>query len=1652
MSPGTLRTLLIAGRYEVLSALGRGATGGVYHVRDLVTGGELALKTLRASADDLLRASFEREFVSLAQLSIDGVARVVDFGLATDEQGTPAPFFTREYVPGASLSAHEANAALSGNRGRRRSFPELLVLMRDLSLVVSRVHRAGLVHGDLKPGNVIVDAHDKPWLIDFGLARFEHQAAVAERSGTLGYMAPELLSGGTATAATDVYALGATLFQLLTGAPPSREEAHQLDRGRLSAEDYRSRFGDLDGAELEQVSSAFALAIAAMTSDARLRMPSAAEFAAGLEKIVGASPDSAVDPFVVPPPRGQQDGLGKLNELVASALDGGIGAGASLVGPRGAGRTTMLCALRWRLGLRGVTVLELRGDESASHAAELLTRQLQLPDPDRAGRAQNRERLLQANASFVLFVDDVDRAEPPLLALLAELVIDSKVRGRALVTSSVVPVDALAELKVVEIAPLSDADARAFIHDATGGLDPAVVRLLIDGAQGRPGRLVYALRRLGRAPTQQDVLDLALETFDVAAQESSRLLAGLGPREVECATFLSIVVGGVKVTAIERQWPRALRKLVRLGLVSSEGDWVRSNFVSEVVPPAMQPLCRVFLNRPDELSILAGLYLHLAIGDLNEASFVAASELVAHGEARRVLGWYGAVVARSTHLIMRERARVCIAELSLLAGLNVEAVSAATLALHANALAASERLRASKVLARGLVGLSQYADARKAIAEAQAPEVFVAECAKIELREGAYDRVLELSEPGATEVQRSPSELVEMLTCRGMALSYRGHALQAEACYRQALTVALESGQKRDEALVQAYIAIGLHRAGNFVAAKEHYQRNYELVSQMSDVGAMATAALNLGTVNQELADFRAALESYDAAARYARRSGKASTAMLAQNNLANLLLFLGAAERADLCARDALARAQASGSRLAEAQATALLGEVSALHEHYDESLAHYRESIRIYGELGQQREIAEVGLDTARSLLDRQPPDASAAAAFLASARVAIDSASAADLEPKLRLLSLHARFVTLGGEGLVAELEGLLLEARASRDRELRWRLPALLALVHEAAGSMLLSERYAREAVEWLESVAGQLPREFRETFWHPPVRRELRRRARTTSQLTADTTQLRQVRLTRVLELVKRLASERDVDRLLERIVDAAIELSGAERGFVLLVGADGKLAPRVSREANPSDDPHHLFSQSIAESVLIDREAIVTTDASSDRRVRDFMSVHRLMLRSVACLPIRTPERVVGVLYLEHRTHTGRFVDSDVELLSAFADQAAIALENARLLQENVERQAALTTALAELERAHREIERLYDAKTVELESTKQQLRVARIELGQHFELAGMVGRSDAMRRVFATIERVAGATVPVVIEGESGTGKELVARAIHSCGPRATENFVAINCGGMSESLLESELFGVRRGAFTGADRDREGLFVQAHGGTVFLDEIADMPAKMQVDLLRVLQDGRVRPLGANEEIPVNVRVIAASNRPLRSLVDKGRFREDLYYRLAVVSIGLPPLRERREDIPLLCAHFLRKCQERFQSGPKKLSPRALEIISASPMEGNVRQLEHLLVQAWVMTDGDVIGEAALAGLASQTGGVVPHVSGQSSPPEPGAIRTVLDHKEAERAQILAALAKVSWNRARAASELGIPRRTFYRRLREYGILGGED
>jgi transcriptional regulator with GAF, ATPase, and Fis domain len=401
-------------------------------------------------------------------------------------------------------------------------------------------------------------------------------------------------------------------------------------------------------------------------------------------------------------------------------------------------------------------------------------------------------------------------------------------------------------------------------------------------------------------------------------------------------------------------------------------------------------------------------------------------------------------------------------------------------------------------------------------------------------------------------------------------------------------------------------------------------------------------------------------------------------------------------------------------------------------------------------------------------------------------------------------------------------------------------------------------------------------------------------------------------------------------------------------------------------------------------------------------------------------------VPFRSGDEVMGAMYLDNPARKGAFGPGDLQFLQALSDQAAIAIRNVRH-----------ATQMAEL---NKQLERNLDRKSVQLEVASRAL-AGRATKHAYDEI---IGESPQVREVLLLLDKVVDTDVPVLVQGESGTGKELIARAIHSFGRRKDGPFIPVNCGAITETLMESELFGHAKGAFTGAVADKKGLFEAANNGTIFLDEIGEMSVDMQKKLLRVLQERELRPVGGKGTIKVDVRVISATNKNLRQMMHEGRFREDLYYRIAVINVDMPALRERAGDVPLLVDFFVKKAARDLGLVEKPIDEAAMAALTAYAWPGNVRELDNEVKKALTLSEDRITIDDLSEQIQTDHPGEEPELVAATD-----AGRTLKENLEkTEKALIEKALDKTGGNQTRAAKELGISRVWLRKKMEKYGLF----
>jgi transcriptional regulator with GAF, ATPase, and Fis domain len=475
-------------------------------------------------------------------------------------------------------------------------------------------------------------------------------------------------------------------------------------------------------------------------------------------------------------------------------------------------------------------------------------------------------------------------------------------------------------------------------------------------------------------------------------------------------------------------------------------------------------------------------------------------------------------------------------------------------------------------------------------------------------------------------------------------------------------------------------------------------------------------------------------------------------------------------------------------------------------------------------------------------------------------------------------------------------------------------------------------------------------------------------------------------------LRRLTSFSEKLFGSYDLDRILESLMDEVIEVTRADKGFLILM-ENNELRVKVARNISRQniEDAVERVSDSIVAKVIHSRKPLIISDALDDPEFKSSESVVNLKLLSIMCVPLIYRGDLFGLIYVGNDRLANRFESKSLDMLTVFAAQASLILQNAMLVNE------------------------------LKLETTELRRKLEDQQYGE------IVGACPGMKEVYKRSDKIAATDISVLIAGETGTGKELIAREIHSHSPRAKGAFVTINCGAIPENLLESELFGHVKGAFTGAVATKAGKFQAANGGTLFLDEIGEMSPPLQVKLLRALEDRIIYKVGDHRGEPVDIRVVAATNKVLEEEVKKGAFREDLYYRLNVITLQLPPLRERGEDIIVLGKFFLQKYAQEFNSRVRGFTPAAVIAMRKYSWPGNVRELENRLKKAVVLTDKALLGAEDLDLKPENLEAILPLAQAK---------------EEFQKRYINEMLERNSGNRTKTAKDLGVDPRTIFRHL----------
>ena len=1652
--------LVLNGRYQVIRTLGEGATSLVFEVVDLQGVSRRALKVLHKDTDeDLLRAEFAR----LSRLEHDHLVRVHDLDRVKATQ--TLVLGSRKVQPGSlflvmdlALGTDPATY-LSGVPEQLRD-EQLRSIARDLAHALASLHAHGLVHHDVKPENLVVEEGGRAVLIDLGLAT--RLPPTMPGRGTLPYLAPEALVGG-GDHRVDLYALGATLFHLCTGKPPFSGSGARLVHQILE---------DTPAIRVPWLSRGTELLILGLLQkDPLLRPPSARWILAELARLAGdqeavaeltARRELLTPTFV---------GRAELMEQLADAFDH-IGEPhrprvVLTLGEPGVGKGRLVQE----------AIRRHRIQAAAGHCEPVVFRSGTLPSvisglasgdstraptDNQAGTAASIEDLALEHADALdrqarggpLVVHLTDLDGDPVARIVAQIVNrDTAEDTPLLLVAEASPggeadqlLGKLPGLAIIRVEPLSRGETSALLTSMLGpSAEPSLTERIHALARGNP-ILVVELTRRWHAEGEAG-LDLG-ESSDLD-HLVSRTRAWLPHRQREVVDALAVwgdaVSPFVLADLVERQagevWAD-LEEAANCGAVVLEAGlaalptsahfsaWRRASAGEDHVLHQ-----RVVSNlRSAPVVDLPRVARHMLAGEMDGA---VAEAMRAGRQQASAVSPLGAIelleqVVRLDGGAMREEARPMLAELLVRVGRYDDALALLNPEDDEQALMVAMAMRrkgdyqeAEELLLRVLPGLARGERRHRVLSL----------LGHLVLRRGKPEVALDMVGPEARRVAAQEDEIssgaADLLEVAGLAHLYLSETGLADGFFARGQKLTSRPGPLARFAQLRGMVAFNTDR---LMEAEAHYREALDLAQRVGDAHSRALLEVNLASVLSHRGRYGEALPLFTSAIRDLRRLARTAELASALCNLANLLLLVGDLDHVEPHLEQARALASQLGSRQVEAFVEMVSADLLRRRGDAEEAARRYRMAMEAFKEIGSGREQILCLLCWAEALADMGQPEEG------------VERLREVQVGDELRgaLALTLARLALAAGtdveEGVVEDLARHCAELEAQGAARDLWRSATVLGRCLAARGRTTEARAALGRAKQTWEEILADAPDVYRERMSaEDPDARSLasqwsalmddgEERSASEGQAEVDSND---PRLRRLLAINKRLNSEHRLPYLLEFILDTVIELSAAERGFLLLVEDDDSLSVKVARNIDQKSlqGEELSLSRSIAERAARSGEPVITVDAAEDGRFAEAVSVSHLRLRSVLAVPLVVKGRTVGTIYVDHRLRQGVFGDVEVRLIQDLTDQAAIAIENARLLAENRLRQG-------EIERLNQQLEARLETQEVELQEVREELRSSRDALKLQYDYKNIIGRTPRMIELFRLLDRVTETELPVVIQGESGTGKELVARAVHHNGRRSSGAFVSENCAAIPETLLESVLFGHVKGAFTGADRERKGLFEVASGGSLFLDEVGEMSAAMQTKLLRVLQNGEVRRVGGTRTRKTHARILAASNKDLAKLVAEGVFREDLFYRLNVIKIEIPPLRDRREDIPLLVDHFLVK--HSAAAAEQRLSSEAMASLMGYAWPGNVRELENELMRA-----------VALSGAVIRSEDLSPHVSSgvplNLSDPDDLNMRARVEHLE--RDLIKRALDRTGGNKAHAANLLGLSRYGLLKKVKRFDI-----
>jgi len=1674
---GVLPEVSLPPRYQVRTILKQTADTAVYRVFDVADRRDETIKILRREIDDPQQhLRFKSEFATLASIEHTSVIKVFDFGMLQER----FPYFTMEFFPGKRITDW-----FDGH-----NWDALYDVVLQIASGLHHFHHLGIIHLDLKPSNILVSDDGKAKIMDFGLAVETHQLFDRRIRGTLQYMAPEVLKQDRVDSRADLYALGMTLYETVTGALPGYGKPDievirmRLDEGVRPPSSINPRVP----AELE------AIIVKLLEKDPRHRFPSAAALLQALAEAAGKKVPPAEllvgrGELYAAPLIGRKTEVNQLMHLIAEAREG-RGNGVILAGAEGMGKSRIVRDVTLRAQLDGARVFcgrcpvnrktiyapffevfeqmvrAVNPDADVSEEIKRILRPVVAsagPDtspPQQGQKYRLFNRIVQSmqdmygflsvgsetgGSPLILVIEDVQWADPSTAELFSFLVGEAK-QNKLLVIGTLT-LDSGGEAAIESAAPnLSFWEQRAregsFPLIRVETLTEALVREHVQSLLGDtnvPEELVrWMLWESAGSP-----LNIRRIVDYLVAHEYLTWKPAGWVADMDRIRSLRIA-GGPSAILMEKVEALSNGHRAMIEMTSVFGDNVD---VETLVRVSDQPAEVAFATLADitKLGLLDQSHksisfpqIHLRDAVYNAMPERRRTELHARaGEAlepavttgsTQMLGQVAYHFARANDIERGTRYSIEAGDLATRTLAHEEATEFYRVALELLDLGGVEEARKAEVREKLADAYYRRDDYRSAMHAYQFLLKSIQARNRLDRDESSTD------ETPSLDVARVMKKIGKVLARRGdqeAAMTYYNGALTiyealgqtvdvAEMLNRLAwlyrlrddLDAARETAERarvmleqmeptvvygyvknilgliefaggnwqRSRDILEEAVAIGrrlqseqlckvasmnlgntLWKLGEWDEALGHFRKNLELSETDGDLSDLVISYNNVGVVEYGRGNFHTAAEYFEKSVRIDEKIGAVEHEALARENLADALEMTGRLDEALEQYRKCLSLEgfdETRASRLTVyvplARLTKKRGDIARALEYAQKALAAgerardedlIAEAAYVLASIEDERgnlEEAEKYLGRAMKIFESNRTLHGLARAHTAAACSVLQKN---DLEGAVRHAQEAEAFARqLGDRFSLAKNEWAWAKIHSAKgDRE-------AAQAKFEAARSTFeeCDTPYELARLLFEVGVLRDEPEEATQT-----IRGAIRIFERLDASLDLERARgaLFRIRpagkapdqgVVGLYEIVKIINSTLNLEEVLNRVLDVCIRRLRAERGMLILLDPiTGALRTRVARNiSDRAEGDERRSPQSIVKEVIQSGQSVISADARADQRFVESESVIADNILSILCVPLIMKERIAGAIYIDHRQARHLFSQKDLSFLEAFADQAAIAIENARLYEELEEARTRLS---------------------LENETLRREVLVEK-------HLDSVIGQSEAVAKIQFAIRKASAGHSTVLVRGESGTGKGLIARIIHNIGPRRNGPFIKFNCAALPETLAESELFGHEKGAFTGADRRKLGRFELANNGSIFLDEIGKMSLAMQAKLLRVVEDKEFERVGGTQTIKTDVKIITATNLELEKAIEEGTFREDLFYRLNIIPIMLPPLRERKDDIPLLAEHFIRKICKDLGIDTKRLEPGVLDLFMRYDWPGNVRELEATLHRAIVMSNGEMV------------------------------------------------------------------------------------